>query len=88
MRNYKSDKPCIVCGESRDCYVCLHHLYTRKSFPEYADEPWNLIPVCQREHNLFHAKPLSYMVDKYPSVKEWLINNGWYYSELNGWIHD
>jgi len=88
MKNYKSSSPCVVCGEERDGYVTFHHLYGRKAWPEYKESKWNLIPVCQHHHNVFHSKPMSYMVLNYPSVKSWLESNDWYYSELNGWIHD
>lgn len=88
MKNYKSNKPCVACGESRDGYVTLHHIYTRKAWPEYSEKDWNLIPVCQHHHNIFHSKPLSYMAKNYSAIKSWLEQNDWYDSEFNGWVHD
>lgn len=88
IKNYKSNESCVVCGESREGYVTFHHIYTRKAWPEYSEKKWNLISVCQHHHNIFHSKPLSYMIDNYSTVKEWLLINDWYDSKFNGWVHD
>jgi 5-methylcytosine-specific restriction endonuclease McrA len=77
MKNYKSDKPCIVCSEARDKMVTYHHIYSRKAFPEFSTAPWNLIPVCQPCHNLFHNKGDITMMDKFFSVRKWMELNGW-----------
>jgi 5-methylcytosine-specific restriction endonuclease McrA len=77
MKNYKSDQPCIVCEESRDGYVTFHHIYSRKAFPEYSNAPWNIIPVCQPCHNLFHSQGNQSMMKKYISVRTWMELNGW-----------
>lgn len=77
MKNYKSDKPCIVCGESRDGYVTYHHIYTRKAFPEFESSTWNMIPVCQPCHNLFHSHGNQTMMQKFISVRTWMELNGW-----------
>lgn len=76
----------MVCGVFIDDGITYHHLYSQKSFPEYKYKEWNLISVDQLHHNLFHAKGISYMADKYPTVKEWLLFNGWRF-ELNKWRH-
>lgn len=77
MKNYKANKPCVVCEEGRDGYVTFHHIYTRKSFPEYEKAPWNLIPVCQGCHNNFHSKGNIFMAERYQSVWDWLELNRW-----------
>lgn len=88
MENYKSDKPCIVCRESGDGKVTYHHLYTRKTYPEYEDEIWNKIPVCQKHHNEFHAKGTNWMAMRYTTIQSWIERNGWEYSQFLGkWTH-
>jgi 5-methylcytosine-specific restriction endonuclease McrA len=68
---------CIVCGKQGEGLVTFHHLHTRKARPDLINEPKNKIPVCQQDHNSFHAKGTDYMAEKYPKVKAWLINRGW-----------
>lgn len=80
--SYKSDKPCQACGLDQEDRVCYHHLFTRKVYPEFSELPWNQIPVCQIHHNEFHSKGTFHMANKYPNVKNWLENNGWFYDEF------
>lgn len=85
--NFKSDKACVVCGLKTDGMVTYHHLLTKKAHPESKNNKRVLISVCQNHHNYFHNKGTSYMASSYPAVKEWLIDNGWTYSEfLNKWL--
>ena len=77
MKNYKTNKPCVICSESRDNYVTFHHVYTRKSFPEYAEQSWNLCPVCQKCHNKIHSLGNISASEKLPRYKAWLDENGW-----------
>jgi 5-methylcytosine-specific restriction endonuclease McrA len=77
MKNYKSNKPCIACGESRDGYVTFHHVYSKAAYPEYKNEPWNLMPVCQKHHNEAHSMPDRLFAAKYRSVQDWFDANGW-----------
>lgn len=74
---YKSDQPCVVCSEGRENYVTLHHIYSRKAFPEFASSTWNMIPVCQYCHDLFHSKGDKTMMEKFISVRRWMELNGW-----------
>lgn len=81
--------PCIVCGKVAENGNSLHHIYTRKAHPEHSKESWNLIPVTQDCHNMFHSKGTEYMASKYPRVKDWLESNNWYQCELTGkWRHE
>lgn len=75
MKNYKSDKPCVVCGESRDGFVCFHHVRSRKAGG--SDDPANLLSLCQKCHNEVHAIGDIAFMHKYPSVKHWMESNGW-----------
>jgi 5-methylcytosine-specific restriction endonuclease McrA len=83
MANFKSEKPCIVCGESRDGYVCFHHIYSRKAFPEYVRSHWNLMPLCQQHHNEAHSMADRHFATKYKAVSDWLELNGWEF-RING----
>lgn len=86
LENYKSDEPCLACNESRDGYVCYHHMVTRKNLGP--DERWNLIPLCSKHHVLgIHQKGTTYYAENFPKVKEWLMFNGWEYVPfLKKWI--
>jgi hypothetical protein len=75
--NFKSNEPCVCCGENRDGFVTYHHLLTQKARPELRFFRANIIPVCQFHHNEFHSKPISEMATKYRNVEHWLIVNGW-----------
>jgi hypothetical protein len=76
---------CIVTGlEEAD----THHIYTRKAWPQYKDEPWNKMPLCHTLHMRWHERGGKYMSDVYPKIKAWLLNNGWEYDSFAGkWIH-
>lgn len=81
--------PCVVCGRVTENGNALHHIYTRKAYPEHSKESWNLIPVTQDCHNMFHSNGTEYMASKYPRVKDWLLDNNWYQCELTGkWRHE
>jgi hypothetical protein len=77
MKNYKSDQPCIVCGQNQENKVTYHHIYTRKGFPEFESSTWNMIPVCQPCHCLFHSIGNQGMMRKYVCVRTWMELNDW-----------
>jgi hypothetical protein len=78
MSNFLSNEPCVVCGLNVHGMVTYHHLYTQKAHPELKREKWNLISCCGSHHTpLFHTKPLSEVANKYPQVRQWLIDNEW-----------
>lgn len=86
--SWQSHEPCIACG-TMSIDRCYHHVLTRKAHPEYINESWNLMSLCAVHHNMIHAKGISHMVAKFPSVKAWLENNNWYACECTGKItHD
>ena len=87
--NFKADKPCCGCGESREDYVCFHHTYTRKAFPEYTWKEWNLMPLCLKCHVMIHKIGTSSMANKFHGVRNWLEKNGWEFCEFKkAWIFD
>lgn len=68
---------CIVTGAPG---ATKHHIYTQKTYPEYANEPWNQLPLCHRLHMFAHQAGLRALADKYDSVAMWLKKNKWEYS--------
>lgn len=87
MKNFQSNNPCIVCGLNKSGMVTFHHIYTQKAYPEYKCSTWNLLPVCKQHHNEIHNKGTNSFCEKYPQVKEWMIENGWVYI-MGKWIFD
>lgn len=84
--SYESDKPCQACGFFQEGATCFHHLKSRKSSPELSEVKENMISVCLKCHNEFHAKGTVYMAVKYPTVMKWLKENNWYFCKLtNKW---
>jgi hypothetical protein len=86
MENYKSEIPCVCCGENGENMNCFHHLLTRKAWPEHKDKTWNKISVCQKHHNEFHNMSIQFMACLYPGVYEFLKMNEWELS-LGKWRH-
>ena len=86
--SYESHEPCICCGRQESGFVCYHHLYTRKAYPEFSEREWNKIPVCQEHHNQFHNKGIDFMARKFKSVEQWLEKNNWLRLSLTKkWVH-
>jgi hypothetical protein len=85
MKNYKSDKSCVVCSESRDGFVCLHHVKTRGAGG--TDETHNMMPLCAWCHTTIHKIGLVAMAKKHASVHNWLVKNGWE-SSMGKWFYN
>jgi len=85
LKNYKADMPCTACKESKDGFVCYHHVKTRGSGG--SDEAHNLMPLCAWCHQKIHKIGLVSMSKDCISVHNWLINNGWELL-MGKWIHD
>lgn len=85
---YQTDKNCIACGHRQlEGGNCLHHVKSRGSGG--SDEVWNLMPLCQRCHNIVHANGLSTFAIKYFNVKRWLEKNGWEFCIIaNKWVNE
>jgi len=84
--NYKSNQPCCCCGHYADNEVTYHHIYTRKAHPELSEEKFNLMPLCLKHHNETHLIGMNSFAIKYPSIKIWLIENGWTFT-VGKWRH-
>lgn len=82
---WQSSQSCVPCGSYNQS--TYHHILTRKAHPEHENKKWNLIPVCKSCHTLWHLKGTEFMSKKFPSVKEWLIDNKWEVEELRDkWV--
>jgi hypothetical protein len=89
MSNWKTDKPCTVCYKQTENGNAIHHVYTRKAWPECENESWNHFPCCFSCHTMMHSKPMSFLVKRYPQIKEWLLENNWYEDKTKGsWKHE
>lgn len=77
MSNWESNLPCACCGLNMEGMVTYHHLYTRKTYPEFKNEAWNKLPCCQRHHNEIHANKLTDVAKKYTGILSFLIINKW-----------
>lgn len=73
-----------MCRESKDGFVCYHHVKTRKSGG--SDDSYNLMSLCSWCHVTIHKIGLVTMSKKHISVHNWLIENGWEF-EMGKWIH-
>ncbi len=43
---------CVSCGEQAESW---HHVFYTRAFPELADDPGNVIPVCKDCHMRHHS---------------------------------
>jgi 5-methylcytosine-specific restriction endonuclease McrA len=57
--------------------VCIHHVLTRKAWPEFENESFNHMPLCQRHHNEAHSYGNTKFAAKYPGAAQWFADNGW-----------
>lgn len=62
----------------RDGYLCqeskrygkiiqantVHHIFPREDFPEYQWSPWNLISLCNAEHEAMHCRDSGELTEK------------------------
>jgi hypothetical protein len=65
---------CIVCGQNSE----VHHLLSRKSHPEYTDEPWNHMELCRAHHSLVHSKGLYWFATKFNLVEN-ILDRGFFF---------
>lgn len=81
-KNFEANLPCIVCKQEGEGRVTFHHLFTQRVYPEFKNEEWNCIEVCQEHHNEFHNKGTVYMAQKYLPVYFWLIGHDWFFDDF------
>ncbi len=73
---------CLICSKPGD----IHHVYTRKAYPELRDEEFNHMPLCREHHVHIHQLGLAHMANAHFYVKLFLINHGWSFDKTkNKW---
>jgi hypothetical protein len=83
MSNYEAHgKSCVCCGLKGNGLVTYHHIYRRKTYPEFAAEEFNQIPVCLKHHNETHNSGERTMAVKYPGFRFWLEEKDYYFCEV------
>lgn len=85
--NYEANEPCTACLKEGEGMVTYHHIFTRKVYPEFAEESWNKIPVCKDHHGPgsgkgFHDHGTQWMAENFPPIKKWLHSNGWFFCTI------
>lgn len=77
---------CEVCGHDGSFYpLDPDHVKTRGSGG--SDEAYNIMTLCRKHHQEKGNRPITYMANKYPRYKKWLLDNRWTFDELlNKWI--
>lgn len=84
--SWKSLIPCLVCGNDE---AEIHHIYTRKAYPEYIDEEWNHLSLCRGHHSVMHQLGIDRMAEQYVVIKSFLKENNWYKCQLQRkWKHE
>lgn len=77
-------KPCTVCARFP---AEPHHIITRAAGGH--DLEHNLMPLSRECHALVHSMGLNRFAEKYPQVKQWLLDHNWEFNEVLGkWRHD
>lgn len=85
LKNYSTEKPCLVCGIVTENGNDLHHIISRGA--RGPDEDWNLMPLCNPHHQEIHSGRTTF-AGKYSQARDFLLNHGWEYFELNHkWNH-
>ncbi|BFH59441.1 HNH endonuclease [Paenibacillus azoreducens] len=77
-----------VCRESRrygktEPATTVHHIYPLEFYPELALEDWNLISLCEKQHNAMHDRVTHEITELgrqwqervRPQFEEWMENN-------------
>lgn len=53
MSEYTKKTSCDLCGSTNDLHV--HHLNSRKAFPEQVNDPSNMVTLCTECHIVYHT---------------------------------
>lgn len=77
---------CICCGHDGYFYP-LDYEHTKTKGSGGTDDDWNVSVMCRKCHNEKGNKGPTYMANKFPSYKKWLLENSWEFNDfLNKWI--
>lgn len=73
MSTLRSDPTCVACGRSA---TDMHHVTTRGAGGKNTAD--NLMPLCRKHHQIWHARGPRHAWETYPGVKKWLEDhNRW-----------
>jgi len=76
---------CIICGKESE----IHHIYSRKAFPEFKESFWNKARLCRQHHTEIHARGIKFMAKTYPDFERWLQDKNWLWDcILFRWFHE
>jgi len=70
----KEEYICVVYGTNG---ATKHHVYSQGAHPRLVDQETNMIPISDELHKEWHAQGTIYMQNKFPQIKQWLLDNGW-----------
>lgn len=73
LEDFLRQQPCLACQENK--IIEIHHVKTRGSGG--GDDPWNVIPLCQKCHKEWHDNGRITFVKKYSHVLKYLQTLGW-----------
>jgi hypothetical protein len=74
---------CIACGSNNSE---RHHIKTRKTFG--SNEDFNILNLCRQHHSLVHTCGMNKFIEKFPQIKNVLIEKGWEFEEFRKkWFH-
>jgi hypothetical protein len=77
-------KYCLVCGHDGSYHpLDPDHVATQKARPDLIDNPKNIMTLCRLHHTMKGAKGISFMCEKFPVYKQWLLDNGWTFDEFD-----
>jgi predicted transposase YbfD/YdcC len=76
---------CVICGMESE----IHHLYSRKAFPELKEASFNKIRLCRKHHQEVHSRGIKFMVKTYPDFERWMRDRNWMWDPiLLRWFHE
>lgn len=65
---------CIACKITNGI-IDIHHIKTRGSGG--GDDPWNILPLCRKCHQLWHHIGWNKFLNEYPDVYKYMKDLGW-----------
>jgi len=69
---------CLICGKPSE----IHHVWTRKAFPEFEHCEWNKMALCRAHHREVHSFGIRRFADKFSAIDNWLRKNQWYFDPV------
>lgn len=85
-KNFSTSTPCLACGYTTENGNTFHHIKSRGSGG--SDHAQNMMPLCQKHHNLVHNMGLSKFADFHPRVHDWLLRNEWSKNFDGKWFNE